>query len=144
MAVVHRFQGQWGQHFEWQGARSHAYTSDDSSCGATETWLIGKAENARNFALRYYELEPGGHSRDEQHPYDHGVVFLRGEGDVILSGERHHVGEGDVVYIPPDERHQIVNRGEGPLGWLCVIPAHRRKMGHDVWAEEGQEDLTTT
>lgn len=142
MSVIHRFKGEWGEDFTWDGGRSRQYRQEAS--GATETWLIGKAERAENFAMRYYELEPGGHSRKEQHPYDHGVLFLRGQGEVVLDQETHQVKQGDVVYIEPDEVHQIKNNGQETLGWLCVIPARRHKQGRVVWAEEGLEELRTT
>jgi quercetin dioxygenase-like cupin family protein len=142
MSTIHRFIGEWGTRNEWDGARSRAYSQ--GAQGATETWLIGKAELAENFAMRYYELEPGGHSHEEHHPYDHGVIFLRGSGEVTVGAEVHAVGLGDVVYISPDEVHQIRNTGGEPLGWLCIIPARRQKQGRIVWAEEGLDDLKTT
>lgn len=143
MGVVHHFQGVWGESFEWGGGRTHAYQTA-SPARASETWLIGMAERAENFALRYYELETGGQSRAEQHPHDHGLFFLRGKGSVRLSDEIHEVGRGDVVYIPPEEPHQVVNSADEPLGWLCIIPARRRKGDRVLWAEEGQQDLTLT
>ncbi len=143
MSIIHRFMGEWGVSFRWDGARTRQYTGGASS-GATETWLIGKAEQAGNFALRYYELEPGGFSREEAHSYDHGIIFMAGSGTVSLSGSQHPVTQGDVVYIASDEPHQIRNTGITPLGWLCIIPARRLKSGHMVWAEEGLEDTLTT
>ncbi|HEC22815.1 MAG TPA: cupin domain-containing protein [Chloroflexi bacterium] len=143
MGVIHRFTGRWGETFRWKGARFRHY-GEGASKHATETWLIGKAEGAENFAIRYYELEPGGHSREEHHPHDHGIVILRGRGQVILSGKPHEIAQGDVIYIPPEEPHQIANTGDEPLGWLCVIPARRRKGERIVWAEEGLDDLITT
>ena len=143
MATIHRFIGSWGSSFKWDGGRVRGYGEGKAS-GVTETWLIGKAERSDNFALRYYELEPGGFSRAETHPYDHGVLFMRGAGEVVIDSQTYVVGEGDVVYIAPDEMHQIKNAGQEPLGWICVIPAHRMKHGHDVWAEEGLEGLETT
>lgn len=142
MSTIHRFKGQWGEDFLWEGARSRVYSQE--AARATETWLIGKAEKAENFAMRYYELEPGGSSRLEQHPYDHGVLFLRGEGEVTLGEDVVHVDRGDVLYIAPDETHQIRNTAEVTLGWLCVIPARRYKQGRVVWSEEGLSDLQTT
>jgi quercetin dioxygenase-like cupin family protein len=142
MSVIHRFTGEWGEVFTWEGGRRRVY--GEGATGATETWLIGKAERAENFAMRYYELEPGGSSRLEQHPYDHGVLFLRGSGEVILDQEIQTVNCGDVVYIEPDELHQIRNSGEETLGWLCIIPARRRKQNKVVWSEEGISDLQTT
>lgn len=140
MSTIHRFKGEWQTDMTWEGARTREYSEASS---ATETWLIGKGERAENFAMRYYRLGPGGHSVEEEHPYDHGVVFLHGSGEVLLGAEAHPVSQGDVVYISPGERHQIRNTGDEPLGWLCVIPARRQKKQGVVWAEEGL-DLDTT
>ncbi len=142
MSSIHRFKGEWGEDFIWDGARTRVYSNEAS--GATETWLIGKADKAENFAMRYYELQPGGHSREEYHPYDHGVLFIRGSGEVLIGEEVHHIEQGDVVYISPDEVHQIRNTGEDPLGWICIIPARRQKQGKTVWSEEGLDDLQVT
>jgi quercetin dioxygenase-like cupin family protein len=141
MSVIHRFKGAWGRLFTWDGARTREYKGASQ---ATETWLIGKAEGAENFAMRYYELGPGGHSREEDHPYDHGVIIIRGAGEVLIGEQMHPVGQGDVVYIAPDARHQMRNTGDDTLGWICVIPARRQKEGRIVWAEEGLEDQLHT
>jgi quercetin dioxygenase-like cupin family protein len=85
-------------------------------------WLIGPAEKAPNFALRYFEIEPGGWSSLDRHAHDHGVVILRGRGQVLLGAETFKVAFGDVVYIPPHEVHQFKSVGDEPLGFLCVIP----------------------
>ena len=138
MSVVHRFSGEWQEEMQWSGARTRVYSEE--ARGATETWLIGKRENAENFAMRYYTLEPGGHSREEQHPYDHGIIFLQGQGEILLGAEVLPIQQGDVVYISPDEVHQIRNPGSDRLGWLCVIPARRVKQHKIVWAEEAVED----
>ena len=99
--------------------------------------IIGKKEGAKNFAFRYYQIEAGGHSRKEQHAHDHGILILQGSGEVQLGEEKYPISRGDVIHIPPDELHQLTNPGTEPLGFLCVIPAHRMKSGKTVWAEEG-------
>jgi len=135
MSAINRFSGEWGELFSWDGARVRRYESE-AAAGVTETWLVGKAEQARNFAIRYYEIDVNGRSKQEEHAHDHGIIFLRGEGKVLLEDAWHDVTQGDVVYIAPDEPHQIVNRGQEALGFLCVIPAVRVKKGEKVWAEE--------
>lgn len=134
MSAINRFDGEWGERMAWSGARMRHYDSDVAA-GVTENWLIGKAEGARNFAIRYYEVEVDGRTVQEEHAHDHGIVVLRGKGRVLLSDEWHDIGVGDVVYIEPNARHQLLNTGEGPLGFICVIPAVRKKKGKEVWAE---------
>jgi quercetin dioxygenase-like cupin family protein len=140
MGIRHQFKGVWGQQFAWLGSRVRQYGSG-ASAGVTETWLIGRAEGARNFALRYYEIEAGGHSRLETHAHDHGLLFLQGSGQVLVGDTWHEVSQGDVVYIPPHATHQITNTSAQPLGFLCIIPAIREKSGGTVWAEEGLDGL---
>jgi quercetin dioxygenase-like cupin family protein len=135
MGSIHKFIGEWNGSLEWEGARSRVYQSKDVS-SVTETWLIGKAESAENFAMRYYQVGPGGNSRKEQHPYDHGILILQGSGEVLLGSDIFSISQGDVIYIAPDLEHQLINSGPTPLGFLCIIPAKRKKQGNIVWAEE--------
>ena len=141
--TIHKFKGAWGNTFKWGGARVRTYDNEKSN-GVTETWLIGKAEKAENFAMRYYEVGPHGHSRKEQHAHDHGILFLRGSGSVLVENEQFDITTGDVVYIPPNVLHQITNTGTEPLGFICIIPAKRHKHDRVVWAEEGQKGLEIT
>ena len=134
--TIQKFTGDWNQDFQWEGTRSRQYQNDQVN-QVSETWLIGKKEGAENFAFRYYQVEADGFTRKEQHPYDHGMLILQGEGEVLLGNQTHYISQGDIIHIPPDALHQISNIGDGPLGFLCVIPARREKGGKIVWAEEG-------
>ena len=132
MGTIRKFTGDWKKNFKWEGARTRIYNNEVS-----ETWMIGKKEGAENFAFRYYEIQPGGVSNKEQHPHDHGVLILQGEGKVLMGEESHSIARGDILHIPPDILHQLSNTGQEPLGFLCVIPARRKKDEKIVWAEEG-------
>ena len=132
MGTIRKFTGDWEKKFSWTGARTRKYNNK-----VTETWMIGKKEGAENFAFRYYEIQSGGVSNKEQHPYDHGVLILQGEGEVLMGEETHSISRGDILHIPPDILHQLSNTGLEPLGFLCVIPARRQKSGTIVWADEG-------
>jgi len=136
MGTIRKFTGDWNQVFSWDGARTRMYQNEETN-QVSETWMIGKAEGAQNFAFRYYQLSPGSHSGVEQHPYDHGILVLQGEGQVLLGEEEYPISRGDIIYIKPDLLHQINNITKAPLGFLCVIPARREKGGAIVWAEEG-------
>jgi quercetin dioxygenase-like cupin family protein len=136
MNSIKKFTGDWNQIFSWDDTRTRMYQNDETN-QVSETWMIGKKEGAQNFAFRYYQLSPGSHSRREQHPYDHGILVLQGEGEVLLGDENHPVSKGDIIYIAPDLLHQVNNTSQEPLGFLCVIPAQREKGGVIIWAEEG-------
>ena len=134
--TIHKFTGDWDKVFKWDGARTRRYENDPTN-RVSETWMIGKKEGAENFAVRYYQLEIGAVSREEQHQHDHGVLVLQGTGEVLLGEQVHPITRGDIIYIPPDVLHQLRNTGQDPLGFICVIPARRKKSGGTVWAEEG-------
>lgn len=135
MSTIHKLSGKWGKLFKWDSARSRKYDGENTK-GVTETWLIGKKEKAENFAMRYYSVEVGGSTVEEQHDHDHGIFIMQGDAKVLIGDEYHDVSKGDVLYIPPNVRHQLINRGDETMGFICVIPARRKKAGKTVWADE--------
>lgn len=93
--------------------------------GAIKTkvqWLITKEMGAKNFAMRLFEIEPGGCSPLHTHPWEHEVFILAGEGNVSDGGKTHDFQPGYVVFVPPNELHQFRNKGSKSLKFLCLIP----------------------
>ena len=121
MGVVHRFQGEESA-FDWQGVTEKTYEAADV-VGTSAKVLIGPAEEAPHFRIRYFRVEPGGQTSLDQHPHEHGVFILHGRALVRLGDDEVQVGPRDVVYVPGDEVHQFRAVGDEPLGFLCVIPA---------------------
>jgi len=133
---VRKMTGEWANSPKWDGMRSRIYPTSTDYAEITENWLIGKAEGAQNFAVRYYQVGVGGFSRKEHHAYDHGILIMHGEGEVLIGTEKYPFSAGDVIYIPVDEEHQLINTGNAPMGFICIIPAKRKKNGEVVWADE--------
>jgi quercetin dioxygenase-like cupin family protein len=113
-----------GTDFQWEVIGQQAYQSSEV-IGVSVRWLIGPAEGAPNFAVRYFEIAPGECTSLDRHEHDHGVVVLRGRGEVLLGDEVSEVSFGDAVYVSPNEAHQFRCTGDAPLGFLCVIRAPR-------------------
>jgi quercetin dioxygenase-like cupin family protein len=90
--------------------------------GCHVRWLLGKAEGVPNFAMRQFEVEPGGHTPRHHHPYEHEVFVLEGEGVVYCGDQPHALRPGDVIFVQPDEVHQFRNTGAVPMKFLCLIP----------------------
>jgi quercetin dioxygenase-like cupin family protein len=85
-------------------------------------WLITKESGAENFAMRFFEMKPGGYSPFHSHSWEHEVFILKGEG-IVVSGEgERKFRAGDVIFIPPNEKHQFKNNGEETVKFLCLIP----------------------
>jgi quercetin dioxygenase-like cupin family protein len=121
MGIVHKFVGD-QETLNWEGVVEKRYDAPDV-VGATGKVLIGPAEDAPNFRIRYFRVEPGGNTSLDQHPHEHGVFILHGQASVLLGDQEVTVGPRDVVYVPGDQAHQFRALGEQPLGFLCVIPA---------------------
>ncbi len=85
-------------------------------------WLISKKDGARNFAMRLFEMKPGGNSPLHQHDWEHEVFILEGNGFLKDQTSEEPLKPGDVVFIKPMEWHQLINRGSTTLRFLCLIP----------------------
>ncbi len=95
----------------------------DSEAKATYIrWLIGKKEGAPNFAMRLFEVEPGGYTPFHEHPWEHEVFVLEGKGKLVLEKEEIPFEKEYFIFVPPDEKHQFKNTGNSRLRFLCIIP----------------------
>jgi quercetin dioxygenase-like cupin family protein len=92
------------------------------SAGCQVRWLIGEREGAPNFAMRQFEVEPGGHTPKHSHPYEHEVFILEGTGTILEGEVEHRFKTGDVIFVAPDDVHQFRNTGATPLKFLCLVP----------------------
>ena len=93
--------------------------------GAIKTrvqWLITKEMGANNFAMRLFEIEPGGYSPLHTHPWEHEVFILAGEGNVSDGEKTYEFKPGYVVFVPPNELHQFRNTSVETFRFLCLIP----------------------
>ena len=99
-----------------------AVQAEKGASGASLRELITVREGAPNFAMRLFELAPGGSTPFHSHDWEHEVFVLDGSGLVGTAGEPLPVKGGDSVFIPGDEKHQFRNAGTAPLRFICVIP----------------------
>ena len=96
--------------------------TDEGAKGTTVRWLIGKPEGAPNFAMRLFELEPGGATPLHEHAWEHEVFVLDGSLQVVAEQGPVEVSAGAAVLVMPGERHQFRNAGNAVARMLCVIP----------------------
>jgi len=94
----------------------------DGIQGVTMKLLVGKQDNAPTFAMRHFLVEPGGFTPMHQHPWEHEVLILSGEGEVESDTEVTSIASGDGLYIPSNELHQFRNTSTTPLEFLCIVP----------------------
>jgi len=85
-------------------------------------WLITKDDGAENFAMRHFEIAPGGQSAHHTHDWEHETFILDGHGSVVCGEEKERVGPDYVIFIPPNIPHHFENLGHEALRFLCLIP----------------------
>ena len=94
----------------------------DGAVGCQMRRLLGPEDGTPTFAMRQFEVAPGGHTPRHSHPYEHEVFVLEGEGVVVEGEQEHPLAAGDVIFVVPDEIHQFRNTGPQPLKFLCLVP----------------------
>jgi quercetin dioxygenase-like cupin family protein len=94
----------------------------EGSADCTVRWLVGEADGAPTFAMRQFEVAPGGYTPRHFHDYEHEVFVLEGNGVVMENNVEHRLSAGDVILVKPNEIHQFKNTGEAPMKFLCLIP----------------------
>jgi quercetin dioxygenase-like cupin family protein len=124
--VIHLLDQPQNGELRWQDVPVRAYGPENSGADrATRQVLIGADENSPHFHMRYFAVQPGGHTSLDQHAHDHGVYVLHGRARLHLGNAEHEIHTGDVIYIPGNEIHQFFALGDEPFGFLCVVPAKR-------------------
>jgi quercetin dioxygenase-like cupin family protein len=101
--------------------------SAEEAPGVTVRWVISEKDGAPNFAMRVFEVEPGAASPFHTHSWEHEVFILAGSGFVRDEDSQTPFGEGDVVFVAPQEKHQFVNDGDITLRFICVIPLQQEQ-----------------
>ena len=97
----------------------------EGAAGVKMRTLIGPQEEAQNFHMRHFEIAPGGHTPHHQHDYEHEVLVLLGSGVLKSAQDEQKFHAGDVIFVPPNEKHQFLNTYDSPCTFICLIPAPR-------------------
>ena len=86
-------------------------------------WLISKEDGAKNFAMRMFEIQPGGHTPLHTHPHEHEVFIIEGKGIFRCDNQEYEFAAEDVIFVPGDTIHRFQNTGDSLLRFLCLVPA---------------------
>jgi quercetin dioxygenase-like cupin family protein len=90
--------------------------------GVTKREVITARDGAPNFCMRVFEVEPGSATPHHNHPWEHEVFILSGQGVVTGKEGEAAINKGSVVFIAPDEPHCFTNTGAQILRFICLIP----------------------
>jgi mannose-6-phosphate isomerase-like protein (cupin superfamily) len=88
-------------------------------------------------------IVPGGEIGEETHTdVDQVLVFVSGEGESMLDGNRTGVGPGSLVLVPAGTRHNFVNTGQTDLRLYTIYapPQHDQGTIHRTKAEADADE----
>ena len=94
----------------------------EGAAGCRVRWLVGEKDDAPTFAMREFEVAPGGHTPKHFHDYEHEVYVLAGNGTILDGEVERPLAAGDVLFVAPNDVHQFRNTGSEPMRFLCLIP----------------------
>lgn len=95
---------------------------NDEVKGVLKKVLIAKDEGWKDYVMRLFELDEGGHSPKHTHDWPHIIFVVKGKGSIHLDGKDYEVKEGSYAYIPDDKVHQLQNTGKDKFSFICIVP----------------------
>ena len=95
---------------------------DTNVSGVSKRILISAKDNAPNFTMRLFHVEPGGYTYNHSHDFEHEVFVIEGEGEVVTPDSSKPFTTGYAIFIEPGEVHQFRNTGQTRLSFLCLVP----------------------
>ena len=90
--------------------------------GVIKREVITANDGAPHFCMRVFELEPGSSTTLHSHWWEHEVFILSGQGAMMSEQGEIPIAKDSVVFIVPNEKHCMINKGNEPLRFICVIP----------------------
>ena len=100
----------------------------DAVRGVAARVVIGKKDDAGNFCMRVFTISPGGHTPQHAHDWEHEMFVHAGAGEIYGNGQWNPLQEGNAVFIPANEVHQMRNTGGDDLVVVCLVPAHAPEL----------------
>ena len=131
MKPVTRYRGD----FRWDGVPVQPYKLEGTHFRDITRQLLVGPDAGLGGELRYFELEPAGHSALERHEHPHAVVVVRGEGGVLVGREVFTIRPLDLVRVPPGSWHQFRASDAVELGFLCLVDTERDRPARPTEAE---------
>lgn len=111
--------------FRWASVERRPYKAEGSAPFKGISRQLLFADPDLGCELRFFDIEPGGHSTLERHEHVHAVMILRGRGTCLVGDEVRTVAAHDLVTVPPMTWHQFRAAEDSPLGFLCMVNAER-------------------
>ena len=83
--------------------------------------LITSKDGAPNFAMRVFEINPGGYTPKHRHDWEHEVYIISGSGYVLQGEKKIKIKKDNCIFVEPNELHQF-QAGENGMSMICIVP----------------------
>jgi quercetin dioxygenase-like cupin family protein len=90
--------------------------------------LLISPEEAPNFAMRKFIIEPGGSMPLHTNLVEHEQYVLNGKAEIIIGDEVITVQKDDIVFIPSEIEHSYRTIGNEAFEFLCMVPNKEDKI----------------
>jgi mannose-6-phosphate isomerase-like protein (cupin superfamily) len=101
--------------------------------GQSASLLLTKGQfGSQHLVITWVDCPPGTQQPLHRHPeLEQVYVIVRGQGTMIVGSERGEVGEGSLVFVPPDTDHAIRNDGTELLSYVSATspPFDQAELG---------------
>ena len=97
--------------------------NNDQAKGVAGRVVAGKADGADNFCMRIFEIAPQGFTPKHAHAWEHEMFIHAGIGEIYGNGMWNPIQSGNVIFMPPNEEHQVRNTGKELLIIACLVPS---------------------
>ena len=89
--------------------------------GLTSYFLLDRRnEMGTKLAITWVKVVPGGRQILHHHAPEQVYVIVQGEGEMQVDAETRLVRAGDLIYIPSNAEHGIVNTGDAVLAYVSA------------------------
>lgn len=94
----------------------------------TSFQVLISSDEAPNFAMRKFTMEPGGGMPRHTNLVEHEQYVLRGRAKIGIGDEVLEVKADDVVFIPAGVPHWYEAAEGEPFEFLCMVPNREDKI----------------
>ena len=78
--------------------------------GRGRVFLVGKdVTGSKHLAADVVTYSPGARNKYHYHKSESFIYIIEGECDVTINGTVHHLKEGTMVFLPPEDKHWLQN-----------------------------------
>ena len=90
--------------------------------------VLVSADEAPNFAMRKFIIEPGGSMPLHKNSVEHEQYILNGKAEIAIDGKIFIVKKDDIVFIPKEAEHYYKTIGDENFEFLCMVPNKEDKI----------------